>query len=451
MASRLAIAGLAALAGIASAQKPGPSKEVHPKLITQRCTKSGGCKDATNYLVLDALSHPVYQAASPAHNCGDWGQKPNVTACPTAEACAEACVMDGIPDYSAYGVTTNGKSLRMQQVKDGKVVTPRVYLLDETEQKYDFPDLTGNEFTFDVDTTKLPCGMNSALYLSEMLPDGAKSKLNPGGAYYGTGYCDAQCFVTPFINGLGNVDGYGSCCNEMDIWEANSRSTHIAPHTCNQTAVYLCKGDECGKDGVCDKAGCGWNPYRVNITDYYGRGDNFKVNTLKKFTVVTQFPTGSDGKLRAIKRFYLQDGEVIASHVVDSPKLPKVDEMTDEYCKANGANKYLQLGGNVGMGDALSRGMALVFSIWWDAGGNMLWLDSGEAGPCSATEGNPDNIVKVEKEPEVTFSNVKWGEIGSTYSFKEPGSGPTKPDCKGKGKDQNKGKGEGKAKKARRF
>lgn len=48
---------------------------------------------------------------------------------------------------------------------------------------------------------KLPCGMNSALYLSEMLADGGKSELNRGGAYWGTGYCDAQCYTTPFING----------------------------------------------------------------------------------------------------------------------------------------------------------------------------------------------------------------------------------------------------------
>jgi len=205
MASRLALAGLAALlVGLVSAQKPGTSAEVHPKLITQRCTKAGGCKDQTNYLVLDALSHPVHQATN-AFNCGDWGSKPNATACPTVEACAENCIMDGIPDYSQYGVTTNGNSLRMQQVRNGRVVTPRVYLLDSTEQKYEMPDLTGNEFTFDVDATKLPCGMNSALYLSEMAPDGAKSKLNPGGAFYGTGYCDAQCFVTPFIDGVVSI------------------------------------------------------------------------------------------------------------------------------------------------------------------------------------------------------------------------------------------------------
>jgi len=56
-----------------------------------------------------------------------------------------------------------------------------------------------------------------------------------------------------------------------------------------------------------------------------------------------------------------------------------------------------------------------VFSIWWDAGGNMTWLDSGEAGPCNSTEGNPSFITTVEPEPEVTFSNIKWGEIGTTF------------------------------------
>jgi len=425
MASRLALGLTALLAGVATAQKPGPSTEVHPKLITQRCTKAGGCKDATNYLVLDSLSHPVYQASSRQHNCGDWGQKPNATACPDKESCAVNCIMDGIPDYSTYGVTTEGKSLRMQQIKDGRVVTPRVYLLDETEQKYDFPDLTGNEFTFDVDVTKLPCGMNSALYLSEMEADGAKSALNPGGAYYGTGYCDAQCFVTPFINGVGNIEGKGSCCNEMDIWEANSRASHIAPHTCNQTGLYLCEGAECQDEGVCDKAGCGWNPYRVNITDYYGRGNGFKVDTTRKFTVITQFPA-KDGVLQSIKRMHIQDGKLIDAYTVDAPGLPKTNTMTDEFCEATGADKYLELGANKGMGDAMTRGMTLVFSIWWDQGGNMLWLDSGAAGPCNETEGNPDNIVKVEAQPEVTFSNVKWGEIGSTYTVPKP----QPPKCK---------------------
>jgi hypothetical protein len=160
-----------------------------------------GCKESTNYIVLDALAHPVHQATN-SHNCGNWGEPANATACPDLESCAKNCIMDPVSDYSKYGIQTDGSSLRLQQILDGKVVSPRVYLLDETERRYEMLSLTGNEFTFDVDATKLPCGMNSALYLSEMHPTGAQSTLNPGGAYMGTGYCDAQCYTTPFINGL---------------------------------------------------------------------------------------------------------------------------------------------------------------------------------------------------------------------------------------------------------
>jgi len=188
MASKFALASLTALlATVASAQQPGKTPEVHPKLITQRCTVKGGCVDATNYLVLDSSSHPIHQATN-EHNCGDWGNKPNATACPDVASCFNNCIMEGIPDYSKYGVTTNGSSLRMQQKIGNSVVTPRIYLLDKTEKEYEMVHFTGKEFTFDVDPSKLPCGMNSALYLSEMEADGGKSQYNPGGAYYGTGY-----------------------------------------------------------------------------------------------------------------------------------------------------------------------------------------------------------------------------------------------------------------------
>ncbi|KAL2127605.1 hypothetical protein VTI74DRAFT_10430 [Chaetomium olivicolor] len=414
MARGITLLGLATLLlGAANGQKPGQSKEVHPKLTTYRCSKHG-CRPSTNFIVLDSLSHPIHQATN-SYNCGDWGNKPNATACPDKESCAKNCIMEGIPDYSAYGVTTKGSSLRLQQLLNGKLVSPRVYLLDRSEREYEMMHLTGNEFAFEIDATKLPCGMNSALYLSEMDRTGARSKLNPGGAYYGTGYCDAQCFVTPFINGVGNIEGRGSCCNEMDIWEANSRAAHIAPHTCNKKGLYLCSGDECGADGVCDKNGCGWNPYRVNVTDYYGNSKRFKVDTSRPFTVVTQFPADRRGKLQKIHRLYVQDGKVIESYVVNAPGLPKTDSTTDEFCKATGASKFLELGGHQGMGEAMTRGMVLAMSIWWDEGGNMNWLDSGEAGPCDPYEGNPKNITKVEPNPEVTFSNLRWGDIGSTY------------------------------------
>lgn len=203
----------------------------------------------------------------------------------------------------------------------------------------------------------------------------------------------------------------------MDIWESNSRSTHIAPHPCNQTGPYLCSGEECAFEGVCDKNGCGWNPYRINQTDFYGRGSGFDVDTNKKLTVVTQFPADSNGKLKEIVRLYVVDGKVIKSETVAKQGLPQVDTMTDPFCKATGSRRFMDLGAMAGMGDAMTRGMVLAFSVWWDSGGNMLWLDGARdgAGPCNLTEGNPDNVVTVEPAPEVTWSNIKWGEIGSTY------------------------------------
>ncbi len=45
----------------------------------------------------------------------------------------------------------------------------------------------------------------------------------------------------------------------------------------------------------------------------------------------------------------------------------------------------------------------------------MQWLDAKEAGPCNEFEGFPANVTKVEPNPEVTYSNLRWGEIGSTY------------------------------------
>nr|Q12622.1 RecName: Full=Endoglucanase EG-1; AltName: Full=Cellulase; AltName: Full=Endo-1,4-beta-glucanase; Flags: Precursor [[Humicola] grisea var. thermoidea]BAA09786.1 Cellulase [[Humicola] grisea var. thermoidea] len=432
MARGTALLGLTSLLlGLVNGQKPGETKEVHPQLTTFRCTKKGGCKPATNYIVLDSLSHPIHRAEGLGWgNCGDWGNPPPKDVCPDVESCAKNCIMEGIPDYSQYGVTTNGTSLRLQHIlPDGRVPSPRVYLLDKTERRYEMLHLTGFEFTFDVDATKLPCGMNSALYLSEMHPTGAKSKHNPGGAYYGTGYCDAQCFVTPFINGLGNIEGKGSCCNEMDIWEANSRASHVAPHVCNKKGLYLCEGEECAFEGVCDKNGCGWNPYRVNVTDYYGRGEEFKVNTLKPFTVVTQFLANRKGKLEKIHRFYVQDGKIIESFYTNKEGIPYTNMIEDEFCAATGSRKYMELGATQGMGEALTRGMVLAMSIWWDQGGNMEWLDHGEAGPCAKGEGAPSNVVQVEPFPEVTYTNLRWGEIGSTYQEVQkpkpkPGPGP---------------------------
>lgn len=192
---------------LATAQTPGTSPEVHPKLLTWVCKNDngGGCTEQTSAVVLDALSHPVHQVENTDLGCGVWGSPPNGTVCPDEATCAKNCIVEGISDYAPYGVSTDGGSLTLSQLNSaGSTVSPRLYLLDNSEEggKYEMLQLTGKELSFDVDISKLPCGMNGALYLSEMEADGGQSELNVGGAAYGTGYCDAQCFTFPFVNGV---------------------------------------------------------------------------------------------------------------------------------------------------------------------------------------------------------------------------------------------------------
>lgn len=191
-----------ALLSVAAAQSLGKGQENQPKITTYECTKKGGCKAQTSYIVLDSASHSIHQKNDTTKGCGNWGSAADPTACPDKESCAKNCVLEPISNYADYGIVTSGASMRMDFYgKDKKFQSPRAYLLNKDKKQYEMLKLTGGEFSFDVDVSKLPCGMNGALYLSEMRADGGRSKLNPGGASVGTGYCDAQCFVTPWVNG----------------------------------------------------------------------------------------------------------------------------------------------------------------------------------------------------------------------------------------------------------
>ncbi|KAH4805780.1 hypothetical protein HBI23_153670 [Parastagonospora nodorum] len=398
----------ATLLGLAAAQTLGTTPEVRPKLATWKCTKAGGCKPQNTAIVIDALRHNIHPKTNSTASCGDRNNPLNPTACPDKEACAQNCVMEGIQNYTTQAVFTDGGKLRLDMFNpSGEYMSPRVYLLAEGEEKYEMLQLNGNEFSFDVDMSQLPCGTNSALYLSEMDVNGGRSDLNPAGAAFGTGYCDAQCGVKPFINGEANVNNEGACCNEMDIWEANNRANQIAPHVCAKEGIFRCTGDDCSVTGVCGKTGCGDNAYNFrNSKDFYGPG--LKVDTTRPFTVVTQFPA-KYGVLQAIVRKYVQDGVVIENAMQNVT-------MDQVWCSAQPrAREYNKFGGHKTMGDALERGMVLVFSLWWDKSGGMAWLDGAPNGPCNATEGFPDAIQQKVKNPTVTFSQVKWGEIGSTF------------------------------------
>lgn len=84
------------------------------------------------------------------------------------------------------------------QGANGKNVGSRTYLMADDDH-YQIFKLKNKEFTFDVDVSALPCGLNGALYLVEMDADGGKSKFptNEAGARLGTGYCDAQVSRAP--------------------------------------------------------------------------------------------------------------------------------------------------------------------------------------------------------------------------------------------------------------
>jgi cellulase len=399
----ITLAGLSLL-GLAAAQSIGKTTpEVHPKLLTSRCTKARGCVLQETSVVLDALSHPITDVGSAS-----------CSACTTVAGCAKACAIQGA-NYKNAGVTTVGDSLHLQMYLNGNAVSPRVYLLDPTGKEYSMVKLLNQEIAFTADVSNLPCGMNGALYLSAMEQSGGRSKYNPAGAQYGTGYCDAQCGGSSWINGEKNVNNSGLCCQEMDLWEANARSTALTPHACTTEGLYACSGDACGSNGVCDKSGCGYNPYGLGSHSYYGYGDT--VNTNKTMTVVTQFLTTDNtahGTLKEIRRLYVQNGKIIGNAVVPFNG-STIDSITDSYCQGSSAS-FQQRGGLAQMGKALGEGMVLIFSIWNDNGQFMDWLDEGNAGPCNATEGNPALIQANDPSTSVTFSNIKWGDINSTYS-----------------------------------
>jgi cellulose 1,4-beta-cellobiosidase len=120
--------------------------------------------------------------------------------------CAANCALEGADYTATYGTTASGNSLELTIVTVGSYATnigPRLYLMD-TYTSYNQFNLLNQEFTFDVDVSNLPSGLNGALYFVSMDKDGgiAKYSTNKAGAKYGTGYCDAQCpRDLKFING----------------------------------------------------------------------------------------------------------------------------------------------------------------------------------------------------------------------------------------------------------
>jgi cellulose 1,4-beta-cellobiosidase len=226
----------------------------------------------------------------------------------------------------------------------------------------------------------------------------------------------------------------------MDVWEANSISTAYTPHSCQTTGQTMCNGDNCGGTysatryaGICDPDGCDFNSYRMGDTSFYGKG--MTVDTSSKFTVVTQFLTDSgtsSGTLSEIRRFYVQNGQVIPN---SESRISGVtgNSVTPEFCDAQKAafgDRYTfkEKGGFASMSTAMKNGMVLVMSLWDDHYANMLWLDSNyptdadpstpgvARGSCPITSGVPADVESSAASASVTYSNIKFGDINSTFN-----------------------------------
>lgn len=190
------------LLGINAQQAGDVTPETHPPLTVSKCTESG-CTTSAQSVTLDANWRWLH-AIGGYTNCYT-GNEWNATVCTDGATCAANCALEGADYSSIYGITTTSDSLKLNFVTSGENtnVGSRVYLM-ASETEYEMFSLLNQEFTFDVDVSNLPCGLNGALYFSQMEADGglASYPTNKAGAKYGTGYCDAQCPQDiKFING----------------------------------------------------------------------------------------------------------------------------------------------------------------------------------------------------------------------------------------------------------
>lgn len=455
MHSKATTATLATLLALSQAQQVGKEDpETHPKLTWQRCTGAGQCSNVNGEIVIDSNWRWTH-ITDGYQNCYD-GNEWNQTACPDADTCTKNCAIEGADYSGTYGVTTSGNAVTMKfrtEHQYGVNIGSRLYLMNGAD-KYQMFTPNGNEIAFDVENADLGCGLNGAVYFVSMDEDGGTSRYptNKAGAKYGTGYCDSQCARDlKWVGGKANNEGWvpsetdqssgignnGACCAEMDLWEANSMSFALTPHPCQKDGYFVCQTSDCGGtysedrySGSCDPDGCDLNPFRHGNTDFYGKGKT--IDTSKKFTVVTQFH-GSGTSLSSLSQYFIQDGKKI--EVPGSKYVSGGSSIDAAFCDAakdvfKDNKRFQEMGGLTAMGKATGKPMVLVMSVWDDAYANMLWLD-GERypldrdpsepgvprGECDVNGSKPEQVREKFKDAKVTYSNFKFGPIGSTYNI----------------------------------
>ncbi|KAH6672272.1 exo-cellobiohydrolase [Halenospora varia] len=452
---------LAILAAIVAGQKAGNmAPEFHPRMTWESCTADKKCVTQNGLLVMDANWRWIHSGSTTCLENGTW----NPSLCSTPSLCTQNCAIESF-GYGDYDINPHSGSLTLKYSNWITEYTTgngaRLFMLKDKDS-YEIFKLLNREVSFDIDLGAaggLGCGLSANLYFVGMEKDGGRGRWvnNTAGAAYGTGYCDSGCPRTGhFVEGNANINNWtantpwitndqsqsgtgalGSCCSEIPLFNANSISTSFGAHTCNNNkSPFACKGSECGgidaspnctTKGLCDFQGCTINPYRMGDEEFFGRGK--KVDTNKKFTVVTQFITddGTDtGALVEMKRFYIQNGTRIENSGSQIEGLSG-NSLTSDFCSTQKStfseeNFFSAKEEFKDVADALRNGLVMVISIMDDRRSNMQWLDgtlgSGKGaarGSCNTSKvESPKELWENHSKESVTFERIRVGAIDST-------------------------------------
>ncbi len=397
-------------------------------------------------ITLDANWRWLRKVPTNNENCfsGTW----NPLVCTDPVECNRQCALEGVSSdqYSGtYGISIRDKdTVTLKYITYGpygRSVGSRIYIMDPSKEKYLGFNLLGKEISITVDISRLPCGLNGAVYLAEMPLDGGLNSLNNAGAPFGTGYGDAQCPTDiKFINGLSNLNSTGACSNEIDLWEANAYSTAFTLHPCSIKGTVGCSTPEtCGNGnfrykGVCDKDGGDYNPYRFGVKNLYGKGSQFQVDSSKPFEMITQFITDTgmeSGKLIRVVRLYKQNGKTIQGGELTDSIIRNFKSTHKE------TDHYSTLGGLKTMEESLRRKHVLVLSLWDDSSpAQMRWLDSvypvgsskssDQRGPCSVSENRDVEYLRNRyQDATVSYGKIKVRALSTQAPTPKPTPKPT--------------------------
>ena len=169
-------------------------------------------------------------------------------------------------------------------------------------------------------------------------------------------------------------------------------------------------------------------------TTYYGPGQTVdpKAGPIR---VVTQFITADNsttGPLTEIRRLYISSEGVVQANAIPNVAGVTQNSITDTYCTQKASvfsegGSFKSYSGMAGVDAGMDLGMVLALSTYISYDTRNVWLDSvspqgadpsapgNKRGPCDPTSGDAGQDKSQNPNSQVKFSNIKWGDIGTTY------------------------------------